>query len=112
MKKLMIMAAFSFFAVAAANAQVTPAETETEDTTSMQMEEATPMQDERKEIELSEAPEAVQTAFQDSEYADWEVVSAYEVTSDEGTTYEMTISDGSTEETVVFDESGAIQEQE
>ncbi len=105
----MIMAAFSFFAVAAANAQVTPSETETEDTTAM--EETMPMQD-KKEIELSEAPEAVQTAFQESEYAEWEVVSAYEVTSDEGTMYEMTVSDGSTEETVTFDESGAIKEQE
>jgi hypothetical protein len=64
------------------------------------------VQDQRKEIKYEELPDAVSTAFEESQYAEWDVSKVEEVTTDEGTQYELTISDGSQSGTLTFDAEG------
>ncbi|MFW5726439.1 MAG: hypothetical protein ACOCW4_01095 [bacterium] len=64
------------------------------------------VQDQRKEVKFEELPEPVKQAFEESQYSEWEVSKAYEVTTEEGTQYELTISDGSQSGTLTFDEEG------
>ncbi|MEK6476377.1 PepSY-like domain-containing protein [Catalinimonas sp. 4WD22] len=66
------------------------------------------MQDQRTEIKYEELPEAVSTAFEESQYAQWEVSEVFEVSTDQGKQYELTISDGSQNGTLTFDVDGNI----
>lgn len=66
------------------------------------------MQDQRTEIKYEELPEAVSTAFEESQYAQWEVSEVFEVTTDQGKQYELTISDGTQTGTLTFDADGNI----
>lgn len=123
MKKLFILAtAFSIFSFAAVNAQeegvqpaeeqVQPAEEQAQPQEQPQSQEDQGLtQDNRTEVQFSELPEEVQTGFEDSEYAAWEVTKAYEVSTDQGTEYELTVSDGAEEKTVTVDENGEVKEQ-
>ncbi|WKN32803.1 hypothetical protein PZB74_05525 [Porifericola rhodea] len=64
------------------------------------------VQDQRKEIKYEELPEAVRTAFEDSQYGQWEVSQVHEVAAEQGTQYELTITDGTQSGTLTFDEEG------
>lgn len=66
------------------------------------------VQDQRSEIKYEELPEAVSTAFEESQYAQWEVSEVFEVTTDQGKQYELTISDGTQTGTLTFDADGNI----
>jgi hypothetical protein len=91
--------------------------------------EVTMNEEGRTEMTFDELPDAVKTAFQESEYSAWEVQSVYKVTPDEGETtepaepaepaeegtssevsYEITVTDGTTPTTLIFDEEGNIVE--
>jgi len=90
--------------------------------------EVTMNEEGRTEMTFDELPDAVKTAFQESEYSAWEVQSVYQVTPDEGETtepaepaepaeesasqvsYEITVTDGTTPTTLIFDEEGNIVE--
>lgn len=64
------------------------------------------VQDQRKEIKYEELPDAVSTAFEESQYGQWEVSQVHEVSTEEGTQYELTITDGTQSGTLTFDEDG------
>lgn len=68
------------------------------------------VQDQRKEIKYEELPDAVTKAFEESQFAAWEVSKVEEVTTEEGKQYALTISDGSEEGTLTFDEEGNMVE--
>jgi len=63
-------------------------------------------QDSRKEITYEELPQAVKTAFEESENSEMEVTTVYEVQTDEGVQYELSISDGTDTSTVTYDAEG------
>ncbi|MDF9798172.1 hypothetical protein OKW21_003435 [Catalinimonas alkaloidigena] len=65
----------------------------------------------RKEIKYEDLPEEVKTAFEQSQYKEWEVSKVEEVevdaeTAEAGTQYELTITDGSQSGILAFDEDG------
>ena len=67
----------------------------------------------RTEMSFDELPDAVKTAFQESEFASWEVQKVEKVTPDdnpEQVSYELTLSDGSQSGILAFDEEGNIIE--
>lgn len=64
------------------------------------------VQDQRTEIQYEDLPDAVSTAFEESQYAEWEVSQVHEVTTEEGTQYELTLTDGTQSGTLTFDEEG------
>jgi hypothetical protein len=67
----------------------------------------------RTEMSFEELPEAIKTAFQDSDFASWEVQKVEKVTPDdnpEEVSYELTLSDGSQSGILAFDEEGNIIE--
>ncbi|MDF9800105.1 hypothetical protein OKW21_005368 [Catalinimonas alkaloidigena] len=66
------------------------------------------LQDQRTEIKYEALPEAVRTAFENSQYGQWEVSKVYEITTEEGAQYELTISDGTQNGTLIFDAEGNI----
>ena len=68
------------------------------------------VQDQSKEIEYEQLPDAVKKAFEESQYAEWEVQKVEEVTTEEGKEYNLTVSDGSQEDTLTFDEQGEMVE--
>jgi hypothetical protein len=60
----------------------------------------------RKEIKYEELPEEVKTAFEESQYGEWEVSQVHEVEVESNKQYELTISDGSQSGVLAFDEDG------
>lgn len=64
------------------------------------------VQDQRKEIKYEELPDAVSTAFEESQYGQWEVSQVHEVSAEQRTQYELTITDGTQSGTLTFDEDG------
>lgn len=67
----------------------------------------------RTEMSFDELPEAVKTAFQESDFATWEVQKVEKVTADENpeeVSYELTLSDGAQSGILAFDEEGNIIE--
>ncbi|WPP48499.1 PepSY-like domain-containing protein [Catalinimonas niigatensis] len=83
------------FATIETNAQAIDKETET-----------VFVQDQRTEIQYEELPDAVSTAFEESQYGQWEVSQVHEVGTEQGTQYELTITDGTQNGTLSFDEEG------
>lgn len=65
-----------------------------------------PVKADRKEIKYEDLPEEVKTAFEDSQYGEWEVSKVEEVEVEKETQYELTITDGSQSGILAFDESG------
>ncbi len=63
---------------------------------------------ERKEIKYEDLPDEVQTAFEDSQYGEWEVSKVHEVEVEDATQYELTITDGSQSGILAFDETGEM----
>lgn len=108
MKKNIVLAiALGFFSFAAVNAQ-TPASADEKAAV-----EVTAQDQGRTEMSFDELPEAVKTAFQESEFASWEVQKVEKVTPDdnpEQVSYELTLSDGSQSGILAFDEEGNIIE--
>ena len=65
-----------------------------------------------QEVQFEQLPNAVKSAFEDSDYAMWQVQSVTEMAAAEGTEakmYEITVTDGTTEETVTYNENGEQQ---
>ena len=65
-----------------------------------------------QEVQFEQLPNAVKSAFEDSEYAMWQVQSVTEMAPAEGTEskkYEIAVTDGNNEETVTFNEDGEQQ---
>lgn len=60
----------------------------------------------RKEIKYEELPEEVKTAFEESQYGEWEVSQVHEVEVSGETQYELTITDGSQSGILAFDQEG------
>jgi len=60
----------------------------------------------REEIKYEELPEDVKTAFEESQYGEWDVSKVHKVDVDSQTQYELTITDGSQSGILAFDESG------
>lgn len=81
MKKIFLTFAVFGFGATAAFAQTNPEVETDQPQTELQVEKlsnSTAMEG-KKEIEMSELPAAVQEAFQNSEFKDWEVAAIYEV---------------------------------
>ncbi len=66
-------------------------------------------QDNKKEISAQELPEAVVTAFQESEYSDWTVGKVYQVDGSAETTYELHLLQGDETLILVADAQGNLQ---
>ena len=65
-----------------------------------------------QEVQFEQLPNAVKSAFEDSDYAMWQVQSVTEMAAAEGTEakmYEIAVTDGTTEETVTYNENGEQQ---
>ena len=65
-----------------------------------------------QEVQFEQLPDEVKSAFEDSDYAMWQVQSVTEMAAAEGTEskmYEIAVTDGNTEETVTYNESGEKQ---
>ena len=65
-----------------------------------------------QEVQFEQLPNAVKSAFEESDYAMWQVQSVTEMAAAEGTeakTYEIAVTDGTNEETVTFNEDGEQQ---
>ncbi len=65
-----------------------------------------------QEVQFEQLPDAVKSAFEDSDYAMWQVQTVTELAAAEGTeakTYEIAVTDGTSEETVTFNEDGEQQ---
>lgn len=94
---LIALTALAIFSFATVDANALPAN-----------QEATTVfvQDSRTEIQYENLPEAVKTAFEESDYSEQEVTTVYQVQTDEGTQYELSISDGTNTTTVTYDAEG------
>jgi hypothetical protein len=107
MKKNIVLAiALGTFSFAAVNAQDLA-------TTEKAAIEVSANYDGRTEMSFEELPEAIKTAFQESDFASWEVQKVEKVTPDdnpEEVSYELTLSDGSQSGILAFDEEGNIIE--
>ncbi len=131
MKKIFLTFAVFGLGATAAFAQTTP-EVETEQPqTELQVEKlsnAAEMEG-KKEIEMSELPAAVQEAFQNSEFKDWEVAAIYEVeaaqeeniqlsntaeenAASEGVTYEISLISNDMQDEIEDSEEAIAEEQE
>jgi hypothetical protein len=105
MKKLMLALLLMIGGIAVVNAQ---------DTTNMQTQNPTVTQDQdRTQIQVSELPEAVQTALASQDYSGWTVATAYRTTqkdtSDETKSmevYAVELKNGAEVKTVKFDKDG------
>ncbi len=65
-----------------------------------------------QEVQFEQLPNAVKSAFEESDYAMWQVQSVTEMAAAEGTeakAYEIAVTDGTNEETVTFNEDGEQQ---
>lgn len=85
------------FGVSVAFAQTTPTQ---EDQSTIQTEQTTEIQEAeqgRRSVEMSELPLAVQEAFTNGEYSEWQVLGIYEKSSDsaEGLVYEFELAQAS-----------------
>lgn len=110
MKKSIVLAiAVGTFSFAAVNAQSVESTESTENAAI----EVGISEEGRTEMSFDELPDAVKTAFQESEFASWEVQKVEKVTPDdnpEQVSYELTLSDGSQSGILAFDEEGNIIE--
>ncbi|MDF9794954.1 hypothetical protein OKW21_000217 [Catalinimonas alkaloidigena] len=64
------------------------------------------MQDTRTEMEYDNLPQAVKTAFEESDHKDMDVTMVYEVTTEDGTHYELNITDGTNSSILKYDAEG------
>lgn len=91
------------FGVSIAFAQTTPTQ---EDQSTIQTEQTTEIQDaqldqDRRKVEMSELPLAVQESFTNGDYSEWQVLAIYEKPSEsgEGSVYEFELAQASEAET-------------
>ena len=66
-------------------------------------------QDNKREISAQELPEAVVTAFQESEYSEWTVGKVYQLDGSAETTYELHLVSGDETMVLVADAQGNLQ---
>lgn len=103
-RKIIAVAALATFSFASIGAHALPFNHAYDDTTEIVA------KDDRKEIKYEDLPEEVRTAFEESQYSEWEVSEVHEVEAeaetDTATQYELTITDGSQSGVLAFDEEG------
>jgi len=82
-------------------AQVEEEQTQPEET-------VTAMAEEGMQIEFDQLPEAIQTSFESSDYAMWDVLAVRAISKEEteATHYKITVTDGTKEENILFNEEG------
>lgn len=66
-------------------------------------------QDDKREISAQELPEAVVTAFQESEFSEWTVGKVYQVDGAAETTYELHLVSGDESMVLIADTQGNLQ---
>ncbi|MEK6477134.1 hypothetical protein WJR50_06355 [Catalinimonas sp. 4WD22] len=94
---LIALAALAIFSFATVDASALPVN---QDATTVFI------QDSRTEIQYENLPEAVKTAFEESDYSEQEVTIVYQVQTEDGMQYELSITDGTDTITVTYDAEG------
>jgi hypothetical protein len=97
---------FAMFAAAFVFSLTTFAQVEEEQT--QPEETVTAMAEEGMQIEFAQLPEAVQTAFEGSDYAAWDVTDIRAINEEqtESIKYKIKVTDGTKEESVLYNEEG------